>query len=36
MAGIWAFGESEQWPRDRIDEAVKALENQLGDFLSPR
>jgi hypothetical protein len=33
LSVMWAFGGSETWPRERIDEAIAAVKNQVADFL---
>lgn len=33
LSVMWAFGGSEQWPRDRIDEAIEAVKEQVADFV---
>ncbi|WNG79974.1 hypothetical protein C6A86_017055 [Mycobacterium sp. ITM-2016-00316] len=36
LSVMWAFGGSEKWPRERIDEEIAAVRNQVADFLPPR
>lgn len=36
LSVMWAFGGSETWPRDRIDEEIAAVMNQVADFLAPQ
>lgn len=36
LSVMWAFGGSAAWPRERIDEAIQAVENQLAEFLATR
>ncbi|OHU01572.1 hypothetical protein [Mycobacterium syngnathidarum] len=36
LSVMWAFGGSETWPRERIDEEIAAVKNQVADFLAPQ
>ncbi|OBB10313.1 hypothetical protein A5761_28000 [Mycolicibacterium setense] len=36
LSVMWAFGGSEKWPRERIDDAIASVKNQVADFLVPR
>ncbi len=36
LSVMWAFGGSETWPRERIDDEITAVRNQVADFLAPR
>jgi hypothetical protein len=35
LSVMWAFGGSTTWPRERIDEQIAAVKNQVADFLAP-
>lgn len=35
LSVMWAFGGSPAWPRERIDEAITAIKDQVADFLAP-
>jgi hypothetical protein len=36
LSVMWAFGGSEIWPRERIDESIAVVNGQVVDFLAPR
>lgn len=36
LSVMWAFGGSETWPRERIDDGITAVRNQVADFLAPQ
>lgn len=36
LSVMWAFGGSAAWPRERIDEAIDAVKDQVADFLEPQ
>jgi hypothetical protein len=35
LSVMWAFGGSQKWPRERIDEEIAAVKDQVADFLAP-
>ncbi len=34
LSVMWAFGGSETWPRERIDEAIAGVKDHVADFLA--
>lgn len=36
LSVMWAFGGSETWPRERIDDEITAVRIQVADFLALR
>lgn len=36
LSVMWAFGGSAAWPRERIDEAIDAVKDQVADLLEPQ
>ncbi|CAM3793056.1 hypothetical protein H7J08_00770 [Mycobacterium frederiksbergense] len=35
LSVMWAFGGTEAWPRERIDDAIAVVNDQVADFLAP-